>query len=187
MSSGNRPSKRKGTLGNPACGAALQAQPSEGLGILMYPIHLLTANMSLTSLLMAAPQLPISSKDPISSPSHPRWPATATHSTGNKWQHSPRCEEELDHSRDGEPTAHPQGAAPMKMEEDPLAEHLMGTHREAFCKDSDLVEHIRQTYFRAHLVVFHKEVTHDLVDVFGEMAKIAGLMGTKIYPIQDQW
>ena len=90
-----------------ACGVALQACPNETLGIPMYPIHLLIGNMSLTSLLMAAPHLPISSRDPISSPSHPRRPATTIHPTGNKWQHLPRCEVELDHSREGEPTSHP--------------------------------------------------------------------------------
>ena len=73
----------------------------------MYPIHLLTGKMSLTGLLAAAPQLPISSRDPISSPSHPRRPAIAMHPTGNKWQHLPRCEADLDCSRDGEPTSHP--------------------------------------------------------------------------------
>ena len=59
----------------------------------------------------------------------------------------------------------------------------MGTHQEAFHKDSDLVQHIRQTYFRAHSLVFLKEVTHDLADIFGEMAKMVGLMGTKIHPV----
>ena len=72
----------------------------------MYPIHLLTGNMSLTGLLKAAPQLTISSRDPISSPSHLRRPATATHPTGNKQQHLPRREVELDHSGDREPTSH---------------------------------------------------------------------------------
>ena len=66
-------------------------------------------------------------------------------------------------------------------------EHLRGTHWEAFCKDSDLVRHIRQTYFRAHVPVFHKEVTYNLADIFGEMAKMVGLMGTKIPQVQDQW
>ena len=154
----------------------------------MYPMHLLTGNMSLTGLLTAAPQLPISSRDPISSPSCPRRPTTTTHPTGNKQQHSPTCEAELDHSRDGKPASCP-GEPPQQRwrEEDPLAEHLRSAHRKAFYKDSDLVQHIRQTYFRAHSLVFHKEVTHDLADVFGEMAKIAGLMDTKIYQIQDQW
>ena len=89
-----------------ACGVALQACPHEAIGILMYPIHLLTGNMSLTGLLTAAPQLPISSRDPISSPSCPRRPITTMHPTGNKLQHLPRHEAELEHSRDGEPTSH---------------------------------------------------------------------------------
>ena len=128
----------------------------------MYPIHLLIGNMSLTSLLMAAPQLPIGSRDPISSPSCPRRSATtAMHPTGNKWQHLPRHEVELDHSRDGE-TMHPApGSHPKKgrREEDPLVEHLRGAPcREAFFKESDLVQNIRWTYFRAHSPVFHEEV-----------------------------
>ena len=36
-----------------ACGVALQACPNKALGKLMYPIHLLTGNMSLTGPLMA--------------------------------------------------------------------------------------------------------------------------------------
>ena len=99
-----------------ACGAALQACPNAALGVCMYPIHLLTGNMSLTSLLMAALQLTIRSRDPIPSPSCPRRPATTTHSTGTKWQHLPGWEVELDPSGDEEPTCHPQGAAPMKAE-----------------------------------------------------------------------
>ena len=91
----------------PACGAGIQACPHKALGILMYPLHLLTGNISLTGLLMAAPQLPISSRDPISSPSYSRRPTTTTYPTDNKWQNLPRCEVELDCSRDGEPTSHP--------------------------------------------------------------------------------
>ena len=68
-----------------------------------------------------------------------------------------------------------------------MAEHLKGTCWEAFCKDSDLVQSIRQTYFRAHLPVFHKEVTHNLASIFGDMTKMIDLTGTKIHPVQDQW
>ena len=35
--------------------------------------------------------------------------------------------------------------------------------------------------------VFHKEVNHDLADIFREMAEMMGLMGTEIYPVQDWW
>ena len=144
--------------------------------------------MSLTSLLMAALHLTICSRDPIPSPSHPWRPVTTTHPTGNKWQQLPRCQVELDHSEDGESTSYPREPPQQRWrEEDPLSEHLRGANWEAFHKDLGLVQHIRQTYFRAHLPVFHKEDTHDLADVFGEMAKMMGLMGTEIHPIQDQW
>ena len=94
----------------------------------------------------------------------------------------------MDHSRDGEPASCPWELPQQRWrEEDPLTEYLRGTHREAFHEDLDLVQHIRQTYFRAHSLVFHKEVTHDLANIFGEMTKMAGLMGTEIHPIQDQW
>ena len=100
----------------------------------------------------------------------------------------PRCEVELDHSGDGDPTSYPGEPPRWRWREDnPLSEHLRGTCQEAFHKDSDLVQHIRQTYFRAHSLAFHKEVTHVLANVSGEMAKMAGLMGTKFHPVQDQW
>ena len=89
------------------CGVAIWACPNKSHGVLMYSIQLLTGNMSLTSLLTAAPQLTIRSRDPISSPSHPRRLATTTHSTGTKQQHLPGCEAELDPSGDVEPVSHP--------------------------------------------------------------------------------
>ena len=116
-----------------AFGAALQACPNKALGVLMYPINLLTGNMSLTSLLMAAWQLIIRSRDPIPSPSYPRRPTITTHSTGTKWQHLPGCDVELDPSGDVEPISCP-GELPQQRwkEEDPLAEHLRGAPREPF-------------------------------------------------------
>ena len=154
----------------------------------MYPIHLLTGNMSLTGLLTATPQLTIRSRDPISSPSHPRRPATTTHSTWTKWQHLPGHEVELDPSGDTEPVSCPRELPQRRQkEEDPLAEHLRGACQEAFCKDSDLVKCIRQTYFRAHQLVFNREVTHDLTNVFKELAEMAGLLDTEIHWVQDQW
>ena len=108
-----------------ACGIAIQACPNEALGKLMYPIHLLTGNMSLTSHLMATSPLIIKSRDPIPSSCHPWRSATATHSARDKQQHSPRCEVEPDHPGDGEPASHPRELPQGRWrEDDPLAEHL---------------------------------------------------------------
>ena len=62
------------------CRAALKACPAEALGVLMYPIQLLTENMSLITLLMAAPQQTISLRVPS-----PHLPAPR----GPLWQHTP--------------------------------------------------------------------------------------------------
>ena len=72
-------------------------------------------------------------------------------------------------------------------EEDPLAGHFGDSHHEAFCKDLDLVQCTRQTYFRTHLLTFHKEVTCELTDIFREMAEMVGLLGSEVHLVQDQW
>ena len=64
---------------------------------------------------------------------------------------------------------------------------LGGAHWEAFHKDLDLVQHIKWTFFKAHPLVFHKEVTYELTNVFRAKAEMAGLMDTKIHWVQDQW
>ena len=81
-----------------ACGAVLQACPTESLGILMYSIQLLTGNMSLTGLLMAAPQQ-----------THSTRPTMVAHSARTKWPHSlPGCNMVLERSGD-KPTSHLKG------------------------------------------------------------------------------
>ena len=62
--------------------------------------------------------------------------------------------------------------------------HLGDSCHEAFCKDSDLVQCIRWTYFRTHLLTFYKKVTYELTNIFREMA---GLLGTEVHLVQDQW
>ena len=40
-----------------------------------------------------------------------------------------------------------------------------------FHKDSELVQCIRQTYFRTHALTFHKEDTYELMEVFKELVR----------------
>ena len=162
-----------------ACGVALQACPNEALGKLMYPLHLLTGSLSLPGLLRATSPLTIRSIDPIPSPCHPSRSATAVCSPRAKQHCSPEHKAELVHP--GEP--------PLQWwrEEDPLVGHLGDSHHEAFCKDVDLVQHIRQTYFRTHLPSFYKEATYKLTNIFREMAEMADLLGSKVHLVQDKW
>ena len=127
-----------------ACGVALQACHMEALGVLMYPIQLLTGNMSLTSLLMATPQQTISPRGPVPSPFHSKRPTVVAHSARTKWPHcSSGCEMGLDWSGD-EPTSCPKEPPKWRWkEEDPLVGCLKGACQEAFKKESNLVKQIR--------------------------------------------
>ena len=112
-------------------------------------------------------------------PCCPSRSATAVHSPRAKRPHSPEREAEVDHPGDPPPQR--------QREEDPLAGHLGDSHCEAFCKDWDLVQCLRWTYFRTHPLTFYKKVIYKLTNVFREMADTAGLLGTKVHPVQDQW
>ena len=50
-----------------------------------------------------------------------------------------------------------------------------------------MVQHKRWTYFRTHVLTFHREDTYELTEVFKELAEMAGVLGTKAYPVQDPW
>ena len=65
--------------------------------------------------------------------------------------------------------------------------HLGDSHHEAFHKDLELVQCIKQTYFRTHVLTFYKEDTYKLMEIFKELVEMAGLLGTEVYPIHDQW
>ena len=60
-----------------ACGASLQACPSEALAKLMYPLHLLMGSLSLPGPLMATSPLTTRLRNPVPSPHCPSRPAAA--------------------------------------------------------------------------------------------------------------
>ena len=161
-----------------ACGVALKACPNEALAKLMYPLHLLMGSPSLPGPLMVTSPL-TRSKNPVTSPHCPSRPVAVVPSPRAKQHQSPEQEAEADHP--GEP------AQQRQREGDPLVGHLGDSCHEAFCKDSELVQCIRQTYFRTHVLTFHKEDTYKLMEVFKELVEMAGLLDTKVYPVQDWW
>ena len=38
-----------------------------------------------------------------------------------------------------------------------------------------------------HALTFHKENTYKLMEVFKELAEMAGLLDTEVYPVQEPW
>ena len=58
------------------------------------------------------------------------------------------------------------------------------SHAEAFGRDSDLVKEARKEFFSKHSYNFVMEGTHDLSEIFRQMATSTELLGTSIYEIQ---
>ena len=58
---------------------------------------------------------------------------------------------------------------------------------EAFSQDTNLVKEARKEYFKRHSYNFTAEGTHNLSEVFRQMAESANLLGTAIHEIQVVW
>ena len=156
-----------------ASGVALQGCPNKALAKLMYPLHLLMGSPSLPGSLTATWTTRL--KNPVTSPHHHSRCTAPVPFPRAKQHQSPEQEAEADCPRE---------PAPQRWrEEDPLVGHLGDSCHEAFCKDLELVQCIRQTYFRTHALTFHKEDTYKLTEVFKELAEMAGLLCTKVYPV----
>ena len=64
---------------------------------------------------------------------------------------------------------------------------LKPSHAKAFGQDSDLVKEARREFFLKHSYNFITEGTHNLSEIFKQMATSAELLGTSIYEIQVSW
>ena len=64
---------------------------------------------------------------------------------------------------------------------------LKPNHAEAFNQDSDLVRETRREFFLKHSYNFVTNGTHNLSEVFRQMATSANLLGTSIHEIQASW
>ena len=69
----------------------------------------------------------------------------------------------------------------------PWNKMLKLSHVEAFGQDSDLVKEARKEFFSKHSYNFVMEDTHNLSEIFRQMATSAKLLGTSIYEIQVSW
>ena len=69
----------------------------------------------------------------------------------------------------------------------PWNKALKPSHLEASSWDSDLVKEARKEFFSKHSYNFIMEGTHNLSEVFRQMATSTELLGTSIYKIQVSW
>ena len=169
-----------------ACWAALQACPPEAHGILMYPLQLLTGNMTLATLLAIFSQPSTKMGEPTPVTPHPTASVVPTLTLGIKqWHHSP--DQEATSPRSGEEEATGTSEEPPHQKQknvNPLMKLLKEGQWEAFTKDSDLVQNTRSVYFRTNHPNFDHKVSHDLSCTFWEMVDSAGLLDSEV---QDTW
>ena len=78
-------------------------------------------------------------------------------------------------------------SSPKRQEAPAWFTSLKPSHAEAFLWDSSIVKEARLCFFSNHSYNFVHDGTHDLSDVFKELAKSAGLLGEAIHEIQLSW
>ena len=69
----------------------------------------------------------------------------------------------------------------------PLVKLLKESHQEAFKKDSDLIQNIRQAYFQMHCADHNHKGSQDLPHTFQGMAISVGLMDSEVHKVQEVW
>ena len=69
----------------------------------------------------------------------------------------------------------------------PWSKVFKQNHSEVFSQDTKLVKEARKEYFKRHSYNFTAEGTHNLSEVFRQMAESANLLGTAIHEIQAVW
>ena len=77
--------------------------------------------------------------------------------------------------------------SPKQQEILPWNKALRPSHAEAFGQDSDLVKEARKEFFLKHSYNFVTEGTHNLSEIFRQMATSTNSLGTSIYEILASW
>ena len=72
-------------------------------------------------------------------------------------------------------------------EEMPFHKALSRSYQEVFSRDSRLVWKAREDYNWENHLHFSSDNSHNLTDVFRNMNESTGLLGSKIYEIQETW
>ena len=154
----------------------------------MGPLHLLTGNMSLATLLNIPPQMSSTREESTLVISHATTPVASGPSLETKWcHHLPDQTLSSPQSGDEAVGTFKEPLCLKQKDEMPLTKSLKGSQQEAFAKDSDLMQQAREDYFKTNHPHFNCETLHDLSGVFQDMITCANLLGSQIYKIQEVW
>ena len=168
-----------------ACQAALHTSPAELKGMLVASYHVLLQQAPTSHPFTLSQRT--SPVEEQSAPAAPPVPVPMQSPRPKRQHPSPDPVESMPLGRTTSKTTL-EGPPSSKWQQVPLCNKVLKPScAEAFSWDSDLVKEARKEYFSKHSYNFVMEGTHDLLEVFKQMATSTKLLGTSIYEIQVSW
>ena len=168
-----------------ACQAALHASPV-GLKCMLVASYHILMGQAPTSHPFTLSQGASPAEQPSASAAAPV-PAPEQSPRPKKWHPSPDPVDSMPLSGTTCKTTSEGPPSSKWWEVPPCNKVLKQSCSEAFTQDTNLVKEARKEYFKRYSYNFIPEGTHNLLEVFRQMAKSADLLGTAIYEIQEVW
>ena len=168
-----------------ACQTALHASPVELKGVLVASYHILLGQAPTSHpFTLSQRTSPVGEQ---SAPAAPPPPVPKQSPRTKRWHSSPDPADNMPLGGTTSKATSEGPPSPKQQEVPPWNKALKQSCSEAFSSDTDLVKEARKKYFSKHSYNFTMEGTHDLLEVFRQMAESAELLGTSIYQIQALW
>ena len=168
-----------------ACQAALHASPAEFKGVLVASFYILLGQAPMSHPFALSQRTSPVEEQPA--PAAPPVPVPKQSPRPQRWHPSPGPVESMPLGGTTPKTTSEGSPSSKQWEIPPWNKGLKQSCTEAFSWDSDLVKEARKEYFLKHSYNFITEGSHDLSEVFRQMATSAKLLGTSIYEIQASW
>ena len=168
-----------------ACQVTLYNSPPEFKNALANSYHILLGQTPLSPPL-AQPQRtsPVEEQPTSAAPSTP---APKQSPRLQRWHPSPDPVESMPPGGTTPKTTLGGTPSSKRQEVPPWFRALKPSHTKAFSQDSDLVREARMEFFLKHFYNFATNGTHNLSEIFKQMAVSTDLLGTSIHEIQASW
>ena len=165
-----------------ACQATLYASPMELKGMLVASYHVLLGQTPTSHPFSLSQRT-----SPVKEKSTPAAPPTPVPKQSPRHKRQHPSPDPVPLGRTTSKTMSEGPPSSKQWEIPPWNKALKPSHAEAFSQDSDLVKEARKEFFLQHSYNFITEGTHNLLEVFKQMATSTELLGTSIYEIQVVW
>ena len=167
------------------CQAALYASPTELKSTLLASYHILLGQTPPSHQFVLLQRASLVEEQPTSDASPAPVPKQSPRP--KRWHPSPDPVESMPLGRNTSKKTLEGPPSSKQWEIPPWNKVLKLSHTEALGGDSDLVKEARKEFFSKHSYNFITEGSHNLSEIFWQMATSAKLLDTSIYEIQASW